>query len=299
VAKRTGTVLSMSGFGRAEVKRPGFVVICEIKTVNHRYLDLSMDLGEGLGRLEADVRDWLGQGLVRGRVEIRARLADSRGPSDAPAVINENAVRWYGRKLSAMAKPLGLKPPRIESIARLPGVISEVGANRPEAQVKAALQKSVLEAVGKVKAMRIREGKALEADISGRIATLERGVASVRSEWVKASERLKAGLEERLKTALDKFIAEKAPGVAREIAGLIDKGDATEELTRLDSHFGQVRSTLKEGGAVGRRLDFLLQEMNRELNTTGSKAASAGISHLVVSMKEEAERIREQVQNLL
>lgn len=299
MAKSEGTVFSMSGFGRAEVKGPGFVVSCEIKTVNHRYLDLSMDLGDGLGRMESLVREWLGQGLARGRVEVRARLADSRGPSDAPAKIDENAVRWYSNKLIALAKKMKLAPPRIESIVRLPGVISEAGADRPEAQVRAALQKAVLEAVEKVKVMRVKEGKALVTDITGRLTTMERAVASVRTEWVKASERLKAGLEDRLKQTLDRFLAEKAPGAAKEIAGLVDKGDATEELTRLDSHTAQMRSTLKEGGAVGRRMDFLIQEMNRELNTTGSKAASAGISHMVVSMKEEAERIREQVQNLL
>jgi len=274
----------MSGFGRAEVKGQGFVVLCEIKTVNHRYMDVSMDLG---------------QGLVRGRIELRARLADSRGPSDAPAKIDEGAVRWYARKLSGMARALKLAPPRIESIVRLPGVISEAGAGRPEAQVKAVLQKAVLEAMEKVIAMRIREGKALVLDITGRLSALEQGVISVRNEWVRASDKIKAGLEERLKTALDRFVADKAPAAAKEIAGLIDKGDATEELTRLDSHIAQVRSAMKEGGAVGRRMDFLLQEMNRELNTAGSKAASAGISHTVVSMKEEAERIREQVQNLL
>jgi uncharacterized protein (TIGR00255 family) len=289
----------MSGFGRAEVKAKGFVVAVEIKTVNHRYLDLSLDLGDGLGRMDTDVRSWLSAGLSRGRVELKARLTDSRGPADAPALIDENAVRWYARKLSSLAKKTNLPPPRIESIVRLPGVVSEACAERPEAQVRAAMQKALLEAVEKVKAMRIREGRALVADISGRITTMERAVSAVRSEWVKASGRIKAGLEERIKSVLDRFIADKAPGVAKEMAGLVDKGDATEELTRLDSHFSQMRSTLKEGGAVGRRMDFLIQEMNRELNTTGSKAASAGISHMVVSMKEEAERIREQVQNLL
>lgn len=289
----------MSGFGRSEAKGKGFSVSCEIKTVNHRYLDLSLDLGDGLGRAEADVRGWLGQGLSRGRVELKARLTDSRGPSDAPARLDENAIRWYAKRLSAMAKKLALAPPRIESIVRLPGVVSEAGAERPEAQVRSALQGAVLEAVEKVKAMRTREGRALVADISGRLSTMDQAVKAVRSEWIKASGRLKAGLEERLKATLDRFLADKAPGVAREMAGLVDKGDATEELTRLDSHIAQMRSTLKEGGTVGRRLDFLLQEMNRELNTTGSKSASAEISHMVVSMKEEAERIREQVQNLL
>ena len=299
MGKKGLEVFSMSGFGRAEVRARGFVVSVEIKTVNHRYLDLSLDLGDGLGRMESDVRGWLSQGLSRGRVELKARLMDSRGPSDAPARIDENAVRWYARKLSAMAKSLKLAPPRIESIVRLPGVVSEAAAERPEVQVRAALQKALLEAADKVKVMRVREGKALVNDISGRLSTMERGISAVRSEWVKAAERLKAGLEERIKSTLDRFIADKAPGVAREMAGLVDKGDATEELTRLDSHISQMRSTLKEGGAVGRRMDFLIQEMNRELNTTGSKAASAGISHMVVSMKEEAERIREQVQNLL
>jgi uncharacterized protein (TIGR00255 family) len=291
--------MSLSGFGRAAVKRGGFTVSCEIKATNHRNLDIAVSLGEGLESSEQDVRGMLADSMSRGRVELRASLENAGGEKGAPARLNEAAARWYGRKLAALARSMKLAPPRVEALARLPGVLEE-GQSAPDtARAVAVLRSAVTEAMGKVRGMRLKEGAALAADLGRRIGVLEKGVGAIRAGWPAAMARGRAQMEERLKAALEKFQDGKAGASAKEIAGLVDRGDATEELTRLDSHLVQMRETLRTGGMVGRRLDFLVQEVNRELHTTGAKSASAELAHMVVALKEESERIREQVQNLL
>lgn len=298
MAGKRDAVMSLSGFGRAMERGKGYVLSCEIKATNHRNLDIAVSLGEGLGGHEREVREALGPICVRGRVELRASLEGAES-GRAPARLDEKAARWYAGKLSALARSLKLKPPRVESIARLPGVLvtGDAGLSTPE--VRRSLLRAVASASSKLRAMRAKEGAALAADLSRRLGILERGVAEVRAGWPRAMERVRAQTEERIRSALERFSAEKGGALAKEIAGLVERGDATEELTRLDSHLVQMRGTLAGGGAVGRRLDFLVQEVNRELHTTGAKSASAELSHKVVAMKEESERIREQVQNLL
>lgn len=297
MSKKAVSVQSMSGFGRASAGGKGFTISCEIKATNHRNLDLSTDLGEGLEFAEPEIRGILSGDMVRGRIEVRASL--EAGAGGAPAKFNEASARWYGRKLAALAKSMGLPPPRVEALARLPGVLTGGSGALAAGQVAAALKKAVAAAAVKVKAMRAREGATLAADLGRRLGTLERGVEAMRSAWPAALEKSRGQLEERLKQALEKFAAEKGSATAKEIAALVERGDATEELTRLDSHLAQMRETLRAGGLAGRRLDFLVQEVNRELHTTGAKSPSAALSHQVVALKEEAERIREQVQNLL
>lgn len=285
----------MTGYGRAAATVAETSVVVEIRTVNHRFLELKL---RGLGmagaledRVAARVRGSFERGSVV--VSVVARGADA----GAPHLDRARAGQVF-RELAALAAELGLAPPTLAELLAFPGVMATDATALLEDPAVLAL---VDAAVAEVCAMRAAEGAALARDLAAR---LER-IAALTAELEGHAAAGAASLAERLKERVGRLLGQLDPHaaleparLAQEVAHLADRADLTEELVRLRSHVAQARDLLEQPGAIGRRLEFLLQEIGRELNTVGAKAWSAAISARVVDAKSELEKLREQAQNV-
>ncbi len=294
--KTAARIMSMSGYGRGVAGGSELKLVCEIRSVNHRYLDAVISLPGSMNGYEPVLRKWLGAGLKRGRVEVTVSLTTPRGGSVVSPVFDESLARWYGRKLIALAKALGLDPPRAESIAQLPGVVGK--GEVTSARMLPLLRQAVMAALNRLLAMRRREGGVLTLDVTKRLDALSRHVDWVADEWPKFQKRQREKTDSRLRLILERLGDEKRSGAVRDLVGALERGDVTEELIRLRSHLAQFKDTVRRGSPAGRKMDFLAQETQREIHTIGSKTPDALITSRVLEMKEEVERIREQVQNL-
>ncbi len=286
----------MTGFGAAEGSALGGRLRIEIRTVNHRYYNPQLKLPFELAAVEAQLRDRLRQLLDRGHVTVTARWLESPAAEGTVAVDLARA-RQVVAALKQLKKQLRLKgEPDLAFVARQPDVLMVQG-NGAGAVAWSELEPIVERAAREVLVMREREGRALAAELAGRLEAIAGGTQVVER---RAPERLSAE-HARLK----KTVAELAAGVpldeqrlALEIALLADRVDVTEELVRLRTHLAACREALAREGAVGKQLGFLAQEVLREINTIGSKANDAAITQAVIVMKGELEKFREQLENL-
>lgn len=286
----------MTGFGAATGRVGTAQVTVEIRTVNHRFFNPSIKLPSALARWEGEVRELLRQHIARGHVSMTARLERQ---SAAGAVIDEDRFARYLEQIRALQQRHGLNHPvDAATLLRLPEVISSEGTDEVGGSAE-ELGAVVEQAVAALMAMRVAEGERLRAVLAERIAVIEQ----LRGSLVqRAPERLIAERDR-----LRRSVRELADGVdiddtrlTQEIAVLADRLDVSEELDRFAAHIAAFRAALGTDGAnpVGKRLSFLLQEMLREANTTGSKARDTAMLHDVVAVKEELERIAEQVENV-
>lgn len=288
---------SMTGFGAGEAPFGDGLLKVELRSVNHRHLDLRVRVPEALdvaGAVDEQLRARLG----RGRVEATVRW-------DAPAAVDsvidvERARRTYSA-LCALRDELNPgEAVSVTAIMRAPGVFG--GAARVDREkAEAAAVAATVRAVSALIEMRVREGAALRRDLNARVTLLREHLA-----WIDGERpRVLAGSRERLLARIAKLLEGSELAVdegrlAQEVAWFADRSDVAEESTRLSSHLDELERSLDaRGEMVGRKLDFLVQELGREINTIGSKANDAGIGQRVVEMKAELERIREQVQNIL
>jgi len=286
----------MTGFGAAEGKVLGGRLRVEIRTVNHRYFNPQIKLPFDLAGVEGELRERLRQLLDRGHVSVSARWVES-AESVTSVSVDLDRARQVVAALKQLKKTLRLKgEPELSLVARHPEVLTVSGNGQPGA-TWADVQPVVEQAGREVLAMREREGKALAADLQGRLDALDAGARAIEA---RAPMRLSAELE-RLKKA----VAELAAGVrvdeqrlALEIALMADRVDISEELVRFRTHLTACRDALRGDAAVGKQLGFLAQELLRETNTMGSKANDAAITQAVIAMKGELERFREQLENL-
>ncbi len=289
---------SMTGFGRAEVTAPCGEWVIEMHSVNRKYLDISIAIPKEFGRWEQGVRQWICKKIFRGQVTVRiyftASMQGKRKALPDIAVLQDLKRGW-----KEIAQALGMDSGKID----LPFLAQQVPvqenmyfATEEEGLV---LRRGVEEALERLVSMRQREGAALAADIERRIAWMRGELAAVKNRTSHAPQRLQKRLEERLK-GLDVSCLLADDRMLREIVMYTEKLDVTEEITRLFSHLDQCDKILQTPAAegVGRNLDFLMQEIGRELNTLGAKSAEIEVSHSVVWMKSELEKIKEQVQNL-
>ena len=287
----------MTGFGSADGSVLGGRLRVEIRTVNHRFFSPQLKLSSDLAPLEGELRERLRELIGRGHVVVMARWVETR-PSAGPAlIVNVERAQAVVQALRELKKRLRLKgEPGLDFVARHPEVL--IGKNGDETGPTWADVRPVVEAAARdVLAMREREGETLAADLSARLDALESLTAGVEA---RAPERVKAE-----HARLTEAVAQLAAGVqidaqrlALEIALLADRLDITEELVRFKSHIAACRSALAGDGAVGKQLGFLAQELLREVNTMGSKANDAAITHAVIAMKGELEKFREQLENL-
>ena len=296
-------IYSMTGFARAQVRvNDQLSYTLSIKSVNHRFLDVQLRLPAGLDALEMELRKAIKDNLIRGHVDLT--LSIDRG-SQQTSGYNRELVNSYLAAFAAAREEHGLGgQPDLNSILRLPGALqSDNRSNGDEEQI--ALTESVQREIGplleQLKTMRAREGEALEAILHGtldRLAEANKGVATLRPE---VEARYQAQLTERLLAATGPEFNRQR--LLEEVAVMVERSDIAEELERMTTHIGHFRELLAGSGEVGKKLDFLLQEMNREANTMLSKTGGAGgkgtrITELGLAMKAEIEKAREQIQNV-
>jgi uncharacterized protein (TIGR00255 family) len=289
---------SMTGFGRAEVQLRDGLVVAEVRSVNSRHLDVRMRLPRDLTGLEPQVRQRIGPLFRRGQVEVGVRLSRD-AESGAQIEIDREAARRYAEAAEELRRSLPVEGSGVSvaALLSLPGVarLSEPELD-PEA-AGAALLDAVAAAAEEAAEMRGREGAALERELRSRLGgVLERvGAVEARSHEVKKSQRER--LVKRL-AALAPEIELDPARLEQEVVLYVDRMDVTEETVRLRSHCEQFSEALTTEGPVGRKLEFILQEMGRETNTIGSKASDGPIAREVVELKAELEKLREQVLNV-
>jgi uncharacterized protein (TIGR00255 family) len=287
-------IRSMTGFARRESAGPWGTLICELRTVNHRYLELSIRLPEDLRNIENEARKVLGAALKRGKVDAAVYLKGSS--ASAPALeLNKPLVEQLMKRASEVGSMVGGIPGPTSplDLLRWPGVIRE--AERDSSPIAAAALELIGEIVVDLNAAREREGARLQQMIAGRCDELLALVAAVRARLPEVSARIRAKVEERVAQIGTQVDPER---LEQEIALLAYKMDVEEELDRLGSHVTEVRRVLDADEPAGRRLDFLMQELNREANTLSSKSQDAETTRAAVDMKVLIEQMREQVQNI-
>jgi uncharacterized protein (TIGR00255 family) len=290
---------SMTGYGRGECSQDGFKITVELSSVNRKQSEISVALPREMEMLEAPIRDLINRHIARGRLTVRVSLHAAAGNSAARMHLNLPLARAYARELNRLARQLKLAgPATLDHLVRAPGVfqtdeqIAEGGNFRPA--VETALKRALTAMVR----MRVREGTHLRQDLIERVAVMRQATAHVQKHAPQVAERYRKQLLERIKSAGLETPAADDERLLKEVVYFADRADITEELTRLQSHFQQFDDCLKSREPVGRMLDFLAQEMNREVNTIGSKANDRLISREVVTLKAELEKFREQAQNV-
>jgi uncharacterized protein (TIGR00255 family) len=290
---------SMTGYGRGERSQDGFKITVELNSVNRKQAEISLYLPREMEMLEAQVRDAINRNIARGRVTVRVSLHAGEGQASAKMHLNVPLAKAYARELNKLAAQLKM-PGKVtlDHLVRAPGVLQTdeqiAGGENFWPAVEGAL-KQALDALLK---MREREGAHLAKDLSARIGTMRKSVAQVKKHAPSVAEKYREQLMARIKNAGIEAPAADDERLLKEIVYFADRADISEELTRLESHFQQFDDCVKSKEPVGRTLDFLAQEMNREINTIGSKANDSLISREVVVLKTELEKFREQAMNV-
>ena len=289
----------MTGYGRGECARNGVKITVELSSVNRKQSEISVVMPRELEVLEAQIRDVINRSIARGRVTARVSLhaADSRVA--AKVQLNVPLARAYVRELNHLAKDLKLAGPvTLDILARAPGVF-QTDEEVPDAEdFWPAVEKALNQAIATLVKMREREGDHLSRDLTARIKIMRKSTAEIQKQAPDVQRRYREQLVQRVKTAGLGTPAEDDERLLKEIVYFADRSDISEELTRLQSHFRQFDDCRTSAEPVGRVLDFLAQEMNREVNTIGSKANDSLISRSVVTLKAELEKFREQAQNV-
>ena len=287
---------SMTGYGRRQCLRDGREITVEVKTVNHRFLDVSCRLPRALNFVEDAVRRQLSESLRRGHADVSVTYRNGR--ADARVVtVDEALARQYFAALHKLADSLACDgQSALSFIAAQPDVLTVTVCEEDQAAVSALLRETLALTLEDVRAMRQKEGESLRQDLTLHLDML----AGLREEIAALAPGVPSAYRDRLRQRLSELGVNEIDEqrLAQEVALMADKCAIDEELSRLESHIGQMRAAMAQEGEVGRRLDFLTQELNREVNTIGSKASDAQITRLVVAAKSEIEKLREQVQNV-
>lgn len=288
-------MLSMTGYGRAMRDVDGRQLTIELKSVNHRFLDLSFRMPRNLMFLEDDARKLIGARLARGHVDVFMTYRNTR--SDARSVQVDRALfDAYTTALSGLTDS-GVQDDRsLMSIARLPDVLVVTEAEEDQDALRALLKETLDAALSQLVEMRRREGAEMKKDLSFRTDRIEEMTNAVEKRYPETVEeytrRLRASIEELIGKNVDET------RLLTEVAVMADRSAIAEETVRLHAHIAQLRECLEKAEPVGRRIDFLVQELNREVNTISSKSQDVPITQLVVGMKAEIEKLREQLQNI-
>lgn len=290
-------VRSMTGYGRFESDASGRNISVELKSVNHRYCEFSCRLPSSMGFLEEKLKSYVRSRVSRGKIDLYLS-AEAREDEDCTVTVNTALAKGYAKALSELAEIIGadgkVSP---EALSRFQGVLSVRKAETDEEAVWSEVLPVVEKAVDKFILMRETEGQKLYEDVFSKTDNILRMVEFVEQKAPETVEKYCKRLEAKLAEVLeDKSVDEQR--IITEAAIFADKIAVDEETVRLRSHIAQIRALLDSGEPVGRKLDFVLQESNREINTIGSKSQNTEISKVVVDVKSELEKIREQIQNI-
>jgi uncharacterized protein (TIGR00255 family) len=290
---------SMTGYGRGECSQRGCKVTVEVSSVNRKQTEIAAHLPREWEVLEAPLRDAINHRVARGRLTVRVSVHAAAGGVAGKLLINNSLAKSYARELRALAKSLHLADGlTLDLLARAPGVMQPAEEITPAEEIWPAISKALQTALDVMLKMREREGAWLAKDLIARAGRLRKGVGRVRRLAPRSAQQYRAQLLARIKAAGINAPALEDERLVKEVFYFADRSDISEELTRLESHFQQFEDCVKSKEPVGRTLDFLAQEMNREVNTLGSKANDSAISREVVLLKAELEKFREQVQNV-
>lgn len=289
---------SMTGFGRGTAAAGGLRVEVEVSSVNRKSLDVILNLPKSLGALESRVHEAVGQVLSRGRISVDVQVRESAAERRESVRVDADLAAAYLKALRATAKKLKLADDlSARLLLQLPGVIRMESPEDDVETIWPILQKALQQALQAIDRMRAREGQALARDLEARLTLKRNLLAEIRQHAPAAVARYREALRTRIQ-ALRLEADIPADRLEREVVMFAERADITEEMTRLDSHLEQAAGLLRSKEPAGKALDFVAQEMGREINTIGSKANDAEIAKRVVLFKTELDRFREQVQNI-
>ena len=290
-------IKSMTGYGRAVKTLLGREFTVELRAVNNRYLDCTVKLPRSLTFAEEGVKQRVKAAVARGKVDVLISVGAAAG-EPVQVSLNRPVLEGYLQAMNAMVQEYGVHNDiSAAALARLPEVFLVEKPKEDEDELLSALLQVVDEALAAFNAMRAAEGAAMEADLQSRGQTILNLVAQVEAGSPQTVADYRARLEAKMQEVLERTAIDESR-ILQEAAMFADKVAVGEETVRLRSHLSQMQAMLSGGGAIGRKLDFLLQEMNREANTIGSKCTDLALARVVVEIKAELEKIREQAQNI-
>ena len=290
-------IKSMTGYGGAKGSAEGLSVSIELKSVNNRYLDVSVKLPRTMLFAEEPIKAAVGRHISRGKVDVFVTV-DQSASDDMEVRVNEPLLKGYNEALSAAAEKFGLQNDMtVMSLCRLPDVLSTDRREIDSSALMTGITEILERALTEYDAMRLREGEKLRDDVLARLETISRLTGVVEENAPKTVAEYRARLEQKLQEVLATANIDESR-VLTEAAIFADKIAVDEETVRLRSHISQLRGLTNGESPAGRKMDFLIQELNREANTIGSKCQNADIAHVVVELKAEIEKIREQIQNV-
>ena len=291
-------VSSMTGYGRGEVTRKGMTAVAEVRSVNSRFLEVVARLPRSLGLRENDVKELIRKKIIRGKINIVVTLEhDDAGA--LPLRVNTEAAKMSYRLLKDIQKATRISEKiTLEHLLKFSEILEPPDNDQNDEKEWGVVQSAIDKAVDDLMKMRFKEGGELTSDVLQRIKELEKNLNDIETLGKKRMPEERTRIRERIAALLDDKSVIDEHRLELELALLADKIDVTEECVRFRSHVKFFVEALKHDEAAGRKLNFLLQEMNREANTIGSKSLDATISQKVVMMKDELEKIREQLQNI-
>ncbi len=292
-------VRSMTGFGRCETEINGRAITVEIKSVNHRYFEFSCRLTRGYSFLEDKLKAFVNARVARGKIDMFVSVGAA---DDVPCevAVNHSLVSGYLTAMKEIADTYGIEnDATVVSVSRFPDVFTVNKAAVDEEQLTADVLSAAQTALDSFLLMRETEGEKMKADILGRAQTILGIVSEIEARSPQTVAEYENRLLDRIRQTLENLSVEiDEQRVLTEVAVFADKVAVAEETVRLRSHIDQLRAFLEKNEPIGRKIDFIIQEMNREANTIGSKVQDAALAHKVVDIKSEIEKIREQVQNI-
>ncbi len=290
-------IKSMTGFGRCENHQGDRKFTVEMKSVNHRYFDVNIKMPKKLGFFESAIRSLLKNYVQRGKVDLFITYEDYT-QSNVSLKYNESIAAEYVKYYELMAATFGLENDvKVSTLGRSPEVFTMEEQTTDEKEVWAVLEKALVEASEQFVESRVREGEALKADLFEKLDKMLRDVEHIEQRYPQVMAVYRQKLEEKVRELLGDTQMEEGR-IATEVVLYSDKICTDEETVRLKSHIESMKAALEEGGGIGRKLDFIAQEMNREANTILSKANDLETSNIAINLKTEIEKVREQIQNI-
>lgn len=290
--------ISMTGFGRGEYKDDNYYFLVECKTINHKYCDINIRLPRKISFLEDKIRNFIKDYIKRGRVDVYIKL-DLLGSEDVNLKFDEILASQYVNILRKIRDKFDLVDDiSVMNVAKFPDIIKTEEKEEDEDLLWSMLSEALEETLTNLKEMRSEEGKKLAKDVLERCDILQSTIEEIEKNSYNVVIDYKEKLNNRISEILDNPSLIDENRLAQEVAIYADKSNITEEIVRFKSHIGQLRNTIVKDESIGRKIDFLIQEMNRETNTIGSKSSDLNITNLVVEIKSELEKIREQIQNI-
>ena len=290
-------MISMTGYGKSKLEINGRSYSVEIKSVNYRYCDISVRLPRNISFYENDIKKLISSKVSRGKIDVFVEYTNYTNEGK-DVVINKELAKLYIKELKELAQEENMSDSiRITEITKMPDVLQLKNNEGENDVILKELLECVTDAINNFVEMRTVEGNKIKIDLQNRLDHIKELVADISKNTAGLIDEYVVKLGERIKEILKNDVVDETR-LAQEIVIFADKSSVEEELTRLDSHINQFEKLINEDGAIGKKLDFIIQEMNREANTTASKSVKLEITNDVIEIKTELEDIREQIQNI-